>query len=92
MGRSQGIEGIFVAMILFSLLRFTGHLSDRLKVFAGQNENLLLLSCSAALFVKTEVYLIVGGTLNRSSLTLFNLLWAWLFYSDFRKVQCLPEF
>ena len=35
---------------IFSLLRFTGHSS----VFARQNENLLLLSGSPALFVKTD--------------------------------------
>ena len=46
--------GIFVVRTLFSLLRFTGHLSDRLKVFAGHNENLLVLSSSPALFTKTE--------------------------------------
>ena len=44
---------MFVVRILFSLLRFTGHLSDRLKVFAEQNENLPVLSGSPALFVKT---------------------------------------
>ena len=42
--------GIFVVRILFSLLRFIGHLSDRLKDFAGQNEDLLILSGSPALF------------------------------------------
>ena len=29
---------IWYARILFPLLKFTGHLSDRLKVFAGLNE------------------------------------------------------
>ena len=46
-------EGIFVVIILFSLQRFTGHLSDRLKVFAGQNEKMPVLSGSPAFFVKT---------------------------------------
>ena len=33
--------------------RFTEHLSDRLKVFAGQNEKMPVLSGSPALFLKT---------------------------------------
>ena len=37
----------------FFLLRFTRHLSDRLKAFAGQNENLPVLSGSPALFAKS---------------------------------------
>ena len=41
--------------ILFSLVRFSGHLSDR--PFAGQNENLPVLSRSPALFVKTALRL-----------------------------------
>ena len=44
---------MFVVRILFSLLRFTGHLSDRLKKFAGQNEKMPVLSGSPALFAKT---------------------------------------
>ena len=48
-------EGIFVVRILFSLLRFTGHFSDRLNVFAGQNEKMPVLSGSPALFVKTGI-------------------------------------
>ena len=47
-------EGIFVVRILFFLLRFTGHLSDRLKVFVGQNEKMPVLSGSPALFAKAE--------------------------------------
>ena len=47
--------GILVVRILFSLLIFTGHLSDRLKFFAGQNANLLVLSGSPALFLKTDI-------------------------------------
>ena len=46
-------EDIFVVRILFSLLRFTGHLTDRRKVFAGQNEKMPILSGSPALFAKT---------------------------------------
>ena len=46
-------EGIYVVRILFSLLRFIGHLTDRLKVFAGQNEKMPVLSGSPALFAKT---------------------------------------
>ena len=48
-------EGIFVVRILFSLLRFTGHLSDILKVFEGQNEKIPVLSGSPALFTKTAL-------------------------------------
>ena len=47
--------GNFVVGILFSLVRFTGHLSDRLM--AGQNENLPVLSRSPALFLKTDLRL-----------------------------------
>ena len=43
---------MFVVRILFSLLRFTGHLSDRLKVYVGQNEKMPVLSGSPALFWK----------------------------------------
>ena len=43
-------EDIFVVRILFSLLKST---SDRLKVFAGQNENMQVLPDSPALFAKT---------------------------------------
>ena len=39
---------------VFSLLRFTDHLSDRLKIFAGQNEKMPVLSGSPALFAKTD--------------------------------------
>ena len=48
-------EGIFVVRILFSLLTFTGHLSDRLKNFAGQNEKMPVSSGSPALFAKTDM-------------------------------------
>ena len=46
-------EGIFVVRMLFSFFRITGHLSDRLKCFAGQNEKMPVLSDSPALFAKT---------------------------------------
>ena len=47
-------KDIFVIRILFSLMRFTGHLSDRLKDFAGQNEKMSVLSGSPALLAKTD--------------------------------------
>ena len=63
--------GIFVVRILFSLLRFTGHLSDRLKVFAGQNENLPVSSGSPVLFVKTAIVVII---LDMEVLSMLDLL------------------
>ena len=46
-------ECIFVVRILYSLLRFTAHLSDRLKVFVGQNEKMPVFSGSPVLFANT---------------------------------------
>ena len=46
-------ESIFVVRILLSMLRFTGYLSDRLKVFAGQNEK---MPGGRALFTKTAIH------------------------------------
>ena len=38
---------------IWQLKSVAGQLSDRLKIFAGQNENLPVLSDSPAVFVKT---------------------------------------
>ena len=47
--------GLSVIKLLPFLPEITGHLSDKLKFSAGQNENLPVLSDSPAVFAKTKI-------------------------------------
>ena len=60
-------EGIFIVRIVFSLLRFTGHLSDRLKFFVGQNDIMPVLSGSPALFAKADKWVVLRRELGRNT-------------------------
>ena len=51
---SAGLKAYMLSEYYFFLLRFTGHLSDRLKVFAGQNEKNAF--CQAVLHFSRRLY------------------------------------
>ena len=62
-------EGIFVVKIFLLFAKFTGHLSDKLKLFARQNNNLPVLSKCPAVFSQT----VIAQCFSFSSFT----TWCW---------------
>ena len=67
---SAGQEACLLSNYYLFLPEITGHLSDKLKFSAGQNENLLVLSDSPAVFVKTVLVVLCFSFIH----SIFNMI------------------
>ena len=80
-----------IKLLSFVLPDITGHLSDKLKFYAGQNENLPVLSDSPAVFTKTALYSYIPWSRNLLQVItpiLFEIIWSYFVGMKSWHVSC----